>query len=91
MTYILTDLADKQREIDESWMRYALRLAQRAQDRGEVPVGAVLVKNEKMIAEGANAVIATHDATAHAEIVALRQAGKQIENYRLIDTTLYVT
>ena len=91
MTDILTDLADKQREIDESWMRYALRLAQRAQDQGEVPVGAVLVKNERMIAEGANAVIATHDATAHAEIVALRQAGKQLENYRLIDTTLYVT
>jgi tRNA(adenine34) deaminase len=91
MTIILTDLTEKQREIDESWMRYAIRLAQRAQDNGEVPVGAVLIKNEKMIAEGANAVILTHDATAHAEIVALRQAGKQIENYRLLDTTLYVT
>lgn len=91
MTLILTDLTEKQREIDENWMRYALRLAQRAQDAGEVPVGAVLVKDDDVIAEGANAVIATHDATAHAEIVALRRAGRHIENYRLLHTTLYVT
>ena len=76
---------------DESWMRYAIRLAQRAETAGEVPVGAVLVKNEKVIAEGWNAVIETHDPSAHAEIVAIRRAGKVIENYRFIDTTLYVT
>lgn len=76
---------------DESWMRYAIRLAQRAQDLGEVPVGAVLVKNEKVIAEGWNQMIELHDSTAHAEIMAIRSAGKVLENYRLIDTTLYVT
>jgi tRNA(adenine34) deaminase len=76
---------------DESWMRYAIRLAQRAEDFGEVPIGAVLVKNEKVIAEGWNQVIELHDSTAHAEIVAIRQAGEKVENYRLINTTLYVT
>ena len=76
---------------DESWMRYAIRLAQRAETAGEVPVGAVLVKNERIIAEGWNAVIETHDPSAHAEVVAIRRAGKVFENYRLIDTTLYVT
>ena len=82
MTAILTD---------ESWMRYAIRLAERAEDNGEVPVGAVLIKNEKVIAEGWNAVIEMNDPSAHAEIVAIRNAGRIIENYRLIDTTLYVT
>ena len=76
---------------DESWMRYAIRLAQRAETAGEVPVGAVLIKNEKVLAEGWNAVIETHDSSAHAEIAAIRRAGKVLENYRLIDTTLYVT
>ena len=76
---------------DESYIRYAIRLAQRAEDLGEVPVGAVLVKNGKVIADGWNQMIALHDATAHAEIMAIRSAGKQIENYRLIETTLYVT
>jgi tRNA(adenine34) deaminase len=84
-------LTENQNEIDESWMRYAIRLAQRAEENGEVPVGALLVKNEKVIAEGWNAVIETHDSSAHAEIVAIRRAGKIIENYRLINTTLYVT
>jgi tRNA(adenine34) deaminase len=76
---------------DEAWMRYALRLAERAQAHGEVPVGAVLVKNDLCIAEGWNQPIATHDATAHAEMVAIRQAGSVLKNYRLCDTTLYVT
>ncbi len=78
-------------EIDEAWMRYAIRLAQRAEALGEVPVGALLVKNDLCIAEGWNDSIASHDPSAHAEIVALRTAGKRIENYRLVDTTLYVT
>jgi tRNA(adenine34) deaminase len=84
-------LTENQNEIDESWMRYAIRLAQRAEAEGEVPVGALLIKNERVIAEGWNRVITTLDATAHAEIVALRHAGKVLENYRLINTTLYVT
>jgi tRNA(adenine34) deaminase len=72
-------------------MRYALRLAQRAEQQGEVPVGAIVVKEDRCIAEGWNASILTHDPTAHAEMVALRMAGLAIENYRLVDATLYVT
>lgn len=72
-------------------MRHALRLAQRAEMLGEVPVGAVLVKDNHCLAEGWNSPIASHDVTAHAEINALREAGKCIANYRLVDTTLYVT
>ena len=76
---------------DEAWMRYAFRLAQRAEQQGEVPVGAIVVKEDRCIAEGWNASIATHDPTAHAEMVALRMAGLALENYRLCDATLYVT
>ncbi|MCK5355080.1 MAG: tRNA adenosine(34) deaminase TadA [Methyloprofundus sp.] len=76
---------------DEAWMRHAIRLAQRAEAQGEVPVGAVLVLNDKCIAEGWNTPITDNDPTAHAEIMALRQAGQVLENYRLIDSTLYVT
>jgi tRNA(adenine34) deaminase len=76
---------------DEAWMHHALRLAQRAEALGEVPVGAVLVRDNQCLAEGWNSPIADHDVTSHAEINALREAGKQIGNYRLIDTTLYVT
>lgn len=72
-------------------MRYALRLAQRAESLGEVPVGAVIVKDGRCISEGWNSPIALNDPTAHAEIMALRQAGMVLENYRLVDTTLYVT
>lgn len=76
---------------DEFWMQHALELAQIAEQNEEVPVAAVLVKQGKKISEGINAPIALHDATAHAEVLALRQAGARIQNYRLIDTTLYVT
>lgn len=82
---------DLQQTTDEEWMRYALRLAQRAQEHGEVPVGAVLVKNNRCIAEGWNIPIISSDPTAHAEIIAIRKAGQILENYRLVDTTLYVT
>ncbi|HDG1708358.1 TPA: tRNA adenosine(34) deaminase TadA [Kluyvera ascorbata] len=75
----------------EYWMRHALVLAQRAWDEGEVPVGAVLVHNNQVIGEGWNRPIGRHDPTAHAEIMALRQGGLVLQNYRLIDTTLYVT
>lgn len=76
---------------DEDWMWHALRLAQRAEQQGEVPVGAVLVKDDRCIAEGWNQPIQNHDPTAHAEMQALRLAGRSLQNYRLIDTALYVT
>ncbi|EJG0602597.1 tRNA adenosine(34) deaminase TadA [Cronobacter sakazakii] len=75
----------------EYWMRHALTLAQRAWDEGEVPVGAVLVHNNQVIGEGWNRPIGRHDPTAHAEIMALRQGGLVLQNYRLLETTLYVT
>lgn len=78
-------------QLDAKFMTCALALAQRAYDLGEVPVGAVLVKGEKIIGEGWNQPITTHDATAHAEIVAIRNAAQQQQNYRLPSTTLYVT
>ncbi|CAH8190142.1 tRNA adenosine(34) deaminase TadA [Vibrio aestuarianus] len=76
---------------DHQFMRRAIELADIAEQAGEVPVGAVLVKNGEIIAEGWNCSIGSHDATAHAEIQALRQAGHVLSNYRLLDTTLYVT
>lgn len=76
---------------DEQFMRRAIELADLAEAEGEVPVGAVLVKDGEIIAEGWNRSICTHDATAHAEIQTLRRAGQFLENYRLLDTTLYVT
>ena len=76
---------------DAYWMRHALSLALRAANEGEVPVGAVLVKDGRMIAEGWNRPIGNDDPTAHAEIQALRAAGKALHNYRLPGTTLYVT
>ena len=76
---------------DVQWMRYALNRARQAAERGEVPVGAVLVSNGDLIAEGFNEPIAASDPTAHAEIVALRRAAASMGNYRLTGTTLYVT
>ncbi|PHM46265.1 hypothetical protein Xmau_00673 [Xenorhabdus mauleonii] len=76
---------------DEYWMRRAMDLAIQAQERGEIPVGAVLVADNKVIAEGFNHPITEHDPTAHAEIIALRRGGIQLQNYRLLNTTLYVT
>jgi tRNA(adenine34) deaminase len=72
-------------------MQQALKLAERSKEQGEVPVGAVIVKDNQLIAEGWNQPIADHDATAHAEIMAIRAAGENLKNYRLPDTTLYVT
>jgi tRNA(adenine34) deaminase len=92
------DAADLERAVtrpepaaDAEWMRHALKLARRAQELGEVPVGAVLVRGEEVVAEGWNQPIASHDPTAHAEIVALREAARVLGNYRLAGTTLYVT
>ena len=72
-------------------MSRALELAREAERMGEVPVGAVLVFNNECVAEAWNQPIAAHDPSAHAEMLALRQAGQKLGNYRLNDTTLYVT
>jgi len=72
-------------------MRHALRLAEHAGAEGEVPVGAVLIKDGEVVGEGWNRPIATHDPSAHAELLAIRAAAAAVGNYRLLDTTLYVT
>ena len=72
-------------------MQAALELAQTAGEHGEVPVGAVLVREGVIVGRGANAPVSLHDPTAHAEILALRDAGKNLGNYRLPGLTLYVT
>lgn len=73
-------------------MRYAITLAQKAESIGEVPVGAVLVNNDEIIAEAYNQPIQSNDPTAHAEIAALRIAAQKRENYRIVgENTLYVT
>ena len=76
---------------DEAFMRRALELAQRAQEEGEVPIGALEVLNDAVIGEGWNRPIAASDPTAHAEIQALRAASLAAKNYRLTGATLYVT
>jgi len=76
---------------DELWMEEALREAQRALASGEVPVGAVVVHDGRVVGRGWNHPITAHDPTAHAEILALREAGQTIGNYRLLDCDLYVT
>ena len=76
---------------DEYWMQQALMLAQKAELQDEVPVGAVIVKGNQLIAEGWNQPIQNNDPSAHAELTAMRNAGQALSNYRLTDTTLYVT
>lgn len=78
-------------EIDEFWMEQALKLASYAEELGEVPVGAVLVQDNKLISTGYNQPILNNDPTAHAEVMALREGGVVLQNYRLPNTTLYVT
>lgn len=94
---MIVDNKDKQQALnsqqlsDQKWMAYALELADKAGSVDEIPVGAVLVKDNQIIAEGWNLSIGNHDACGHAEIRALRSGGKKVQNYRLIDCTLYVT
>jgi tRNA(adenine34) deaminase len=76
---------------DELWMEEALRQAQRALEAGEVPVGAVVVCGGKVVGRGFNRNLADDDPTAHAEIVALRQAGRAIGNHRLLQCEMYAT
>ena len=76
---------------DEKWMRCAIKEANIAKDKGEVPVGSILIQNNQIIAKAHNCPISKNDPTAHAEIEVLRKAGEKLQNYRLAKTTLYVT
>ena len=76
---------------DEKWMRYAIQLAAQGELLGEVPVGAVIVRDGEILSEGFNQPITSHDPSAHAEIIAIRIAAKREQNYRLINSTIYVT
>ena len=76
---------------DEQWMKIAINEAHLAMDENEIPVGAVLVKGNKLIAQAHNQPIINSDPTAHAEIEVLRMAGKKLRNYRIPKSTLYVT
>ncbi|MEE9331004.1 MAG: tRNA adenosine(34) deaminase TadA [Methylophilaceae bacterium] len=76
---------------DNDYMQEAIRLAQQAADNDEVPVGAIVVKGGKIVGRGSNAPISLNDPSAHAEILAIRDAAKHLGNYRLIDCALYVT
>lgn len=82
---------DEVRSQDEYWMEYALSLADNAWNIGEIPVGAVLVKDNQLISQGWNQSISLHDPSAHAEMIAIREGGRILNNYRLVDCTLYVT
>jgi len=79
------------KETDQRFMRRALRGARKAAEGGEVPVGAVVVKNGVVLATGHNRSVYRNDPTAHAEITALRKAAQKLKNYRLLGTSLYVT
>ena len=81
----------RQEQIDIDFMQRALQLAQQAAQAGEVPVGALVVQNNKIIGEGHNQTITGVDPSAHAEVIALRQAARAIANHRLTGATLYVT
>lgn len=76
---------------DNYWMQHAIGLAEQAGKKQEVPVGAVLILENKIIGEGSNCPISTCDPSAHAEIIAIRAGAKNLNNYRLLNTTLYVT
>jgi len=89
----LTEIAmeDIATEEDVMWMRHALTLADKAESIGEVPVGACVVLNGELIGEGFNTPITDNDPSAHAELRAVKEAASKVQNYRLIDATLYVT
>ena len=82
---------DEQETVDKQFMLRAFELAKQAETIDEIPVGAVVVVNNKIIGEGYNQSITKNDPSAHAEMVAIRQAGIALKNYRLLDCTLYVT
>jgi len=79
------------KDFDEKYMKMALEEAEKANKRGEIPVGAILLKGDQVLAKDHNRCIELSDPTAHAEILALREGGKVLRNYRLNDTVIYVT
>lgn len=79
------------KSIDEKYMLLAIKEAQKAKDIDEVPIGAIIVVNDKVIARGHNLRETSNDATSHAEIIAIKKACKKLDNWRLVDATLYVT
>jgi len=83
--------SEEQQTFDKQFMLRAFELAQQAEAIDEIPVGAVVVANNEIISEGYNQSITLNDPSAHAEMVAIRQAGAKLQNYRLLDCTLYVT
>jgi len=85
------DMNSSELETDQYFMQRAYQLALMAEQHDEIPVGAVVVANGKIIGEGYNQSIMLNDPSAHAEMIAIRQAGQYLNNYRLIDCTLYVT
>ena len=84
-------VSQEQQRIDRDYMQQALALARLASEQGEVPVGAIIVSDGAVIGRGANRPITTNDPTGHAEIIALREAGEALNNYRLTGSSLYVT
>lgn len=91
LVYHVPSMNDKMQDDDRRWLREALVLARQAEAAGEVPVGAVLVKDGVLIGSGWNQSIGNHDPTAHAEVMAMRAGAQTLGNYRLAGTTLYVT
>lgn len=87
----MSSLMTTTNQADIDFMQRAMALASKAEALGEIPVGAVLVKEGEVIGEGFNQAITLNDPTAHAEVMALRDAGQRLSNYRLVETTLYVT
>ena len=87
----MSKIADEQAKLDQIFMARAYELAQQAESFNEIPVGAVVVADGKIIGEGFNQSIMLNDPSAHAEMTAIRQAAKTINNYRMLDCTLYVT
>ncbi|WP_448550393.1 tRNA adenosine(34) deaminase TadA [Thalassotalea fusca] len=85
------DSTPEQEALDSQFMARAMALAEKAEALGEIPVGAVVVHDGKIIGEGYNLSITNNDPSAHAEMLAIREAGQYLNNYRLIDCTLYVT
>lgn len=87
----MTELTPSITETDKKWIAYAQQLAEKAEALGEIPVGAVIIKDDQIIGEGWNQSITLNDPTAHAEVMAIRDAGRRVNNYRIVDSTLYVT
>ncbi len=86
-----SEITQEQQTLDQAFMERAFVLAQQAESYNEIPVGAVVVHQDKIIAEGFNQSIMLNDPSAHAEMIAIRAAGEKLNNYRLLDCTLYVT